>query len=116
MADELNEDVFGENGSGPGFVLGLLLGAIAGAAAAVLFAPATGEEMRHRVAAEASGAIDEVTSEPGDPGDRMRAVLENVRSRVRQASEEASAAAQETEERMRSRYEELAGGQGETTG
>lgn len=119
MADEettVDEDVFGKNGSGPGFLLGLVVGALAGAAAAVLFAPATGEEMRHRVAEETGGALDEMASETGDTSDRLRAVLENVRSRMKQASEEGSEAARETEARLRDRYEDLAGGQGKTAG
>ena len=39
---------------GPGFILGIVLGALAGAAAATLFAPPTVEETQQRLGEEAS--------------------------------------------------------------
>lgn len=89
-------------GSGPGFILGVVLGMLAGAAAATLFAPSTGEELRYR-AAEAEGAPAGTTVE------RIRSVLDRVRARVQEASEEAQAAAREIEAQQRARYAELTG-------
>ncbi len=102
-------------GSGPGFILGTLLGLIVGAAAATLFAPATGEEIRHRIAEETSPMRGYGEEEGGPEGPaahdtpiaRMRSLLEQVRSRVREASEEAGEAAREAEELSHARYAEL---------
>ncbi|MDZ4279115.1 MAG: hypothetical protein U1B78_08250 [Dehalococcoidia bacterium] len=94
--------------SGPGFILGIALGTLAGAAAAALFAPATGEELRWRAAEETA---PEVEPEGSEPADRARAILSRVRARVREASLEAKEAAREAEERGRARYEELTGRQ-----
>jgi hypothetical protein len=89
-------------GHGPGFRLGLLLGMAAGAAAAVLFAPASGEENRHR-ASEAGVAGDDVSPE------RLRDVLDRVRARVQEAADEAREATRLAEEEGRARYRELTG-------
>lgn len=64
---------------GPGFRLGLLLGALAGAASAVLLSPNSTEGVA--------------------PG--------GLRSRLREAAEEARAAAREAEERQRARFARL---------
>lgn len=102
------------SGSGPGFILGIVLGVLAGAAAATLFAPATGDEFRQRITEEAGPAFrrqeDEGSPEgpqPETPVDRIRAVAARVRSRVQEASEEAREAAREAENQSRARYEEL---------
>ncbi len=101
-------------GSGRGFVFGITLGALAGAAAATLFAPATGEEIRQRFTDEASPRMGHPEGEgglegaqPGTPVERIRAVLTRVRSRVQEASEEGRLATQEAVEESRSRYAEL---------
>ncbi len=99
------------NGAGPGFILGMVLGTLAGAAAATLFAPSTGEEFRHRVTEEAAPVLK---GEGGGGGtqvgatmERIRGALSRIRSRVQEASEEAREAARATEEHSRARYEEL---------
>jgi len=103
QADEAAEvTVERRNGHGPGFILGLIFGAIAGAAAAALLAPSTGEEHY-----EASGGSAASGGSEQEMPDRLRTVLQQVRSRVEEASQEAHGATRETEERMRSRYEEL---------
>ncbi len=100
--------------SGPGFIRGLVLGMIVGAAGATLFAPATGEQIRQRVAEEAAPVLKRSEGEGGPEGPpedtpmaRMRGALDRVRSRVQEASEEAQEAAREAEEQSRARYEEL---------
>jgi gas vesicle protein len=89
--------------SGPGFILGVVLGMVAGAAGATLFAPDTGEETRQPFEGEGG---PEVTV-PDAPMARVRGVLDRMRSRVQEASAEAQEAAREAEEQSRARYEEL---------
>jgi len=84
--DEAPERRNGHRKRGPGLLLGIVAGTIAGAAAAVLLAPSEGEELPEGAAAS--------------PLDRLRAVL-------RDASREAGEASREKEAEMRSRYEEL---------
>jgi hypothetical protein len=90
---------------GPGFRLGLIFGLLAGAAAATLFAPPTGEAERTPLTPDQPFAPP---PEPGiEPSDRLRAVLERVRSRMEDASAEAHEASREAEEKLRTRYSEL---------
>ena len=114
-AQELSEE---RKGSGRGFVFGITLGALAGAAAATLLAPATGEEIRQRITDEASPMLGHPEAagpgegglegaQPGTPVERIRAVLARVRSRVQEASEEGRLATQEAVEESRTRYAEL---------
>ena len=102
------------NGSGPGFILGVVVGALAGAAAATLFAPATGEELHQGMGEEAGpfprreeGETGAEGSEPATAVARMRAIVARVRSRVREASVEGHEAVSEAEEQYRARYSEL---------
>ena len=78
--------------SGHGFRLGLILGAVAGAAAAMLFAPRAGLE-------EAS--MGEAAAE------NQNGALGRLRSRLREAATEARQAAQEAEQAKRTRFTEL---------
>lgn len=87
------------NGRGPGFLLGILVGMIAGAAAAALFGHGGDEEAENEAG----------LGEPESPAAGLRAALAGVRSRVREASKEAQEATREVEERYRARYEELTG-------
>ncbi len=112
-----------KRGSGPGFILGVMLGTLAGAAAATLFAPATGEELEQELAgqplagerppaglgfeAERPASMLTQAPEAHTPVNRVRAVLTRVRSRVNQAAEEGRQASQEAEEASRARYAEL---------
>lgn len=97
-------------GRGPGFLFGIIFGTLAGAAAATLFAPSTGEEFRQRlepmIKHDGNGAT---AGEPEGDGtvDRVRALLTRVRSRVREAADEGQEAAQEAEAESRARYSEL---------
>jgi hypothetical protein len=88
---------------GPGFRLGLLIGLVAGLAAAVLFAPPTGEE-EPRIE---SGATSAGTMPEGSPADRATSLLEQVRRRVQEAAREAEIAAREAEAQAQARYMEL---------
>ncbi len=101
------------DGHGPGFVLGVAVGMVAGAAAATLFAPASGDQLRQRMTDEAAlGAPEEGQGPledrfPATPTTRVRTLLARLRSRVREAAEEGREAAREAEERSRARYAEL---------
>jgi gas vesicle protein len=99
---ETPEPVAESRRSGPGFRLGLLFGLAAGAAAATIFAPSSGDEFRQRVAGDAAGG-------EGVTPDGLRAVLDRVRARVQEAAAEAQAATQFAEAESRARYEELTG-------
>ena len=60
---------------GPGFVTGLVLGGIAGAALAMILAPQSGEDTRDLLIAKAR--VDAAVSEGKDAAARQRAALEN---------------------------------------
>lgn len=100
--------------SGPGFIRGVVLGMIAGAAGATLFAPATGEEIRQGLGEKAAPVLKPQAGEGGPQGspleasmERLRGVMDRVRSRVQEATAEAQEATREAEEESRARYEEL---------
>ncbi|MCH7838129.1 MAG: YtxH domain-containing protein [Chloroflexi bacterium] len=108
LVEELSEE---HTGAGPGFVLGTVLGILAGAAAATLFAPATGEELRHRFSEESGwhedGESAPQASGPETPVERVRTLLTRVRSRMKEATAEGREAAHEVEEEQRARFAEL---------
>lgn len=95
----------GKRARGPGFRLGVIAGVLAGAAAATLLAPPTGEEPAQPVAGEGGGDMNENDVATA----RLGNVLQRVRSRVQEASEEAHEAAREAEDTLRARYTELTG-------
>ncbi len=84
---------------GPGFRLGLLAGALAGAAAARLLAPKEGERL--------PGWLSNREGPPDTPTARIAAVLALVRARMQEASHEARQASQEAEECLHGRYSNL---------
>jgi gas vesicle protein len=73
------------DGSGPGFLRGLIFGAIAGAVLGLLLAPRLGEE------------------QPAEP----EGLVGQLRARVREATSEAQQAARDAEHAKRARFEEL---------
>jgi gas vesicle protein len=100
---------------GPGFILGTLIGAIAGAAAAILLAPPSEEENEAPVT---SRTPETAPAEPERPPAymtvaedeslaRVRAMLERVRARMREAGEAGQEAAKEQERSMSARYSDL---------
>jgi gas vesicle protein len=119
---------------GPGFRLGFLVGAVAGAGLAALLTPTAGGEMRRRTVEEASelwrrrdelaeeargrakdtaGKITEAARERGllaeeeVPLERVRTMLSQVRERVSEALEEGREAAREAEQETKARFEEM---------
>jgi hypothetical protein len=139
LADQALEPE-GSRRSGPGFILGIVFGALAGAVAATLFAPPGPEEeaapeteapepqVEHELgpfgathveappahltaAGEAAPAEAAPSLESEDPLERVRAMLARVRSRVDEARAEGRLARQETEADLEARYEQLTSGQ-----
>lgn len=113
VEEETAEPEDGHNGRGPGFVIGVVLGTLAGAAAATLFAPATGDELDPGArelftdpaeSAEPAGA-DGPQAEA--PVERVRALLSRVRSRVHEAREEGRTASQAAEAERTAHFEQL---------
>ena len=98
-----------ERGSGPGFLRGTLLGVLAGAVAATLFAPPTGEEAiddgaEQPESSRAPAGEDEGEEAPAGP---LASVLGQVRARLDEARGEAGEAAREAEAKTRARFAEL---------
>jgi gas vesicle protein len=89
MADE-------REGGGAGFVAGLLIGVIAGAALAMILAPATGEETRDLLVAKAREAGERARDTAGDAGDllaRGRTIVADAKTRIDGAIAEGKEAA-----------------------
>ena len=79
MADE------GSGGGGPGFVTGLAIGALAGAALAMVLAPQSGEDTRDLLYAKAREAGERARDGAEDAGDllaRGRKIVAEARARI----------------------------------
>ena len=69
----------------PGTILAFLLGAAAGAAAALLFAPKAGEELRNDIANAVNGGVNQLSS-TGKPLKRQaEKLLDRAQDRVQEA-------------------------------
>jgi gas vesicle protein len=78
MADE-------QGGGASGFVTGLVIGALAGAALAMILAPATGEDTRDLLVAKAREAGERARDTAGDAGDllaRGRDLVADAKTRL----------------------------------
>lgn len=74
-----------QKGGGPGFLAGLIVGIIAGAALAMVLAPATGEDTRDLLAAKAREASERARDKAADAGDllaRGRTIVTEAKSRI----------------------------------
>lgn len=114
VEEETAESEGGRNGRGPGFVIGVVLGTLAGAAAATLFAPAAGDELEAGAQEPFTPRGDESDEPAGADGsqaeapvERVRALLNRVRSRVHEAREEGRDAAQAAEAERKAHFEQL---------
>lgn len=106
------------------FFTGFLLGGVVGAAAALLFAPQSGEEMREELrergielqgrvgttAEQARMRAEEVAAQArvraGEAQERGRVVLDEQRSRLQQAIDEGKDAAARKREELMTRFEQ----------
>jgi gas vesicle protein len=83
MADD---PLAGETGGGfAGFLTGLALGALAGAALAMILAPQSGEDTRDLLAAKAREASERARDTAGDAGDlleRGRRIVAEAKARL----------------------------------
>jgi len=98
-----------EGRHGPGFLLGVVMGVLAGAGLATVFTPVSGDEVRARTAEKAPEFWrhrDELTQEARE---KARAVTGSVRSRLDEALEAGREAAREAQQEARRRYEQMTG-------
>ena len=85
-----------QNSSGPGFVVGFVLGMIAGAALAMILAPQSGEDTRDLLVAKAREAGERARDTAGDANDllaRGRQIVAEAKSRIDAAVTEGKDAA-----------------------
>jgi gas vesicle protein len=98
------------------FYLGLAIGSLVGAAVALLYAPASGEETRHQLADKATDVKDKATEVAGTVrttvADKAGAVKEtvthaadSVRTRVTDVADRAQTAVSDTKTRIQSAVE-----------
>jgi gas vesicle protein len=81
---------------GPGFMAGLFIGVLAGAALAMILAPTTGEETRDLLVAKAREAGERARDTAGDAGDllaRGRTIVADAKTRIDGAIAEGKEAA-----------------------
>jgi gas vesicle protein len=74
---------YDEESSGLSFVAGLLLGAIIGAAAALLSAPRSGRKTRRGLRRQVSGVRDRASGHWEDLTDEVRSAVKAGRRRIR---------------------------------
>lgn len=80
-----------DESSGPGFITGMLLGALFGASVAMILAPQSGEDTRDLLRAKAREAGDRARDAAGDLGDGVNANTSELLNRGRQIVEAARA-------------------------
>ena len=92
----LNDQSNQQSAEGPGFVTGLLFGALIGAGVAMILAPQTGEDTRDFLRAkgrEASGRVRDVAGDTNDLLERGRKIVEEAKARIDASVGEGKAAA-----------------------
>lgn len=99
-----------ERESGPGFVVGVLAGAMVGAGLALLFAPKAGPELRGELSDSLAGVRDAVGDRYRDFAARARADFDEAQShvertvsQVQSAASDAAASAVDAAERVTGR-------------
>jgi gas vesicle protein len=96
-------------GHGPGFLLGVVVGALVGAGLATIFTPVSGEQARLRTAEKAPELWrrrDELAQEARD---KAHQVTGGIRSRLQEALDSGREAAQEAQQEARRRFEQMTG-------
>jgi gas vesicle protein len=82
--------MYREDQSGASFVLGMMTGAFIGAGVALLFAPKTGTEMRHRLGEQYRGLADRVGEQAHHLRENAQHLREQGRERVQQLTNQLS--------------------------
>jgi gas vesicle protein len=70
------------------FMSGVILGAVVGGAMALLFAPASGEETRKRLAKTSDKAMKDLKKKVDEVGDRLEPTIKNVKKELAEKVEE----------------------------
>ena len=70
------------------FMSGVVLGAVVGGAVALLFAPASGEETRAKIAKESKKAVKDIKKGAKELGAKVEPALEEVKKGISQKVEE----------------------------
>ncbi|MBI3977527.1 MAG: YtxH domain-containing protein [Chloroflexi bacterium] len=91
---------------GGGFLAGVIVGGLAGAALALLLAPQPGERTRRQLLSEPSVLPVRAREAVQDAIGRGRAAAEEARATVREAIEEGKAEAERTRQALYRRYQE----------
>lgn len=73
------------------FISGVILGAVVGGAMGVLFAPASGEETRDKIAKKSKKVMKEVKKGAQELGEKIEPALENVKKEFAERVEEMKA-------------------------
>ena len=121
--DKQEDSRMPEDTSGASFFAGFLVGALAGAAAALLLAPQSGEETRTLIkdkGIELKYQADDVTAEARRRAESLQTQAKEkaagLQSQVRQAVDEGKLAAKKSKEDMLSQVSEDVAGEEEPTG
>lgn len=85
-----DEDPENEESGGPGFITGLLVGTAIGAVAALLFAPKSGEEIRHQLKSLAEDQKDTLKNKWDLAKEKAGDVVNSARDRIDSAAQQAS--------------------------
>jgi gas vesicle protein len=96
-------------GHGPGFLFGVLMGALVGAGLATIFTPVSGEQARVRTAEKAPELWRRREELAREGREKAREVAGGARSRLGEALEAAREATQEAQHEARRRYEQMTG-------
>jgi len=95
----------GENDGGGSFFLGFLIGAMAGAAAALLMTPQSGEELRRTIEQKGVTLKDEAARAAEDAKVQAQRLAEDARLQASRLSEDAKTQAQRLAEQARGQAE-----------
>jgi gas vesicle protein len=96
-------------GHGPGFLFGVLMGALAGAGLATILTPVSGEQARVRTAEKAPELWRRREELAREGREKARGAIGGARSRFGEALEAAREATQESQQEARRRYEQMTG-------
>jgi gas vesicle protein len=96
-------------GNGPGFLFGVMMGALVGAGVATIFTPVSGEQARVRTAEKAPELWRRRGELMQEGREKAREVASGARSRLGEALEAGREATQEAQREARRRYEQMTG-------